>query len=114
MKIRILGVDYDIAETECVSKEEMRLGEINVMEQKIKIDSSLQSDAKSTTLLHEIIHGILFACGLDWQEENLTQSLATGLYQVLRENQELLAFLGLLGERATSGSLRSLAGASVT
>lgn len=113
MLVNILGADYDVVETECVSKDEMKLGEISIIKQEIRIDSSMRVDAKRTALLHEVIHGILFACGLDWQNENLIQSLATGMYQVLRENEDLLSFLGLLRKSTSGGGLRSLASTTI-
>jgi hypothetical protein len=106
-------MEYSVEETECVSKDEIRLGEINVMRQNIRIDKSMGADAKNAALLHEIIHGVLFACGLDWQNENLTQSLATGLYQVLKDNPALLAFFGLLREGAPCGCFGRAACATV-
>ena len=112
MTIDILGVRYEIEMTSCVSKDEIRLGEINVRTQKIKIDEALDRDTIAVALLHEIIHGIMFGCGLGIDDENLTQSLATGLYQVLRQNQSLFAFPGLR-ECAAGAGLGGLASTTI-
>ena len=82
--INILGVPHTVQEVECVSKEELRKGEINHLTNTIKIDGTMPKEAKNQVLMHEIIHAICDLCGLDEirDDEKTVQCLATALHQV--------------------------------
>lgn len=86
--INILGLTYQVNEVAVVNKGNPRQGEINFMEQVIRIDSSMLADRKNIVLLHEIIHGICEQLGLDeiGDNEHTVQSLASALHQVLHDN----------------------------
>ena len=90
--VRILGLDYEIEEVECVSKEELRRGEINFLTNRIRIDKSMPEDLKKQVLIHEMMHAIFDLLGFEdlCMDENKVQSIATALHQVLRENDNLL------------------------
>jgi hypothetical protein len=96
--IKILGCDYELAEVERVCRDEFRLGEVDHIEQTIRLSSSLKPHRKAETLLHEILHCLLFEMGemeLHGNEPFINMLSAT-LVQVLRDNPGLLAFLGNL------------------
>jgi len=84
--IGILGVDYTVQEVACISKDTFLYGEIDFVNQIIKIDKSLTSNKKEQTLLHEILHAILEELGLQEinQNEEAVQSISAVLYHLLK------------------------------
>lgn len=86
--IKILGLIYKIAEVECVSKEELRKGEINFLTNEIRIDKNMPDDLKEQVLIHEVLHAIFDLLGYEdlCTDENKVQGIATALHQVLKEN----------------------------
>lgn len=88
MELNILGSTYKVDFVDSISRDELRLGETDYLNQTIKILSGLHSDLETVTLIHEILHVIFNQ--LEFVEENnehLVQSLATSLYQVFSENE---------------------------
>lgn len=88
MEVNILGSTYKVDFVDSISRDELRLGETDYLNQTIKILSGLHSDLETVTLIHEILHVIFNQ--LEFDEENnehLVQSLATSLYQVFNENE---------------------------
>ena len=92
--IRIGGVEYEIRREPNV-RDEGRLcyGRISFEEDTIWLSTSEGMGHQRTcvTLLHEILHGILYQAGtgLDLDEETEEQvvlAMAKGLYQVLEDN----------------------------
>ena len=91
--IDILGIDYKVKEVECVSKEELRKGQINFLTNEIFIDKTMTAQNKRITLIHEIIHGITEALGMQdlCEDENRVQALATALYYVTTHNKTIFS-----------------------
>lgn len=92
-QIKILATDYQIEEVEQIDKYERLLGQIEYIEQKIKIDKNISEDMKKEVLIHEIFHGILEKLGYIElnEDEQKVQSIASTLYSVLKEN-EIISF----------------------
>lgn len=88
-KIKILGIEYELEEVEQVDKNQRLFGEINFVNQTIRIERGLSADRKKQVLLHEILHGICEQLGIEDinNNENLIQSLSSSLYQVLKDNK---------------------------
>lgn len=87
--INILGSKYKIEYVDYISKEELKIGEVDYLNQKIKIMNGLSYDIQKVTLWHEILHAILNQLGFEEAEnEHLVQSLATAIHQVLSENKQ--------------------------
>lgn len=82
--IDILGVKYTVQEVECVSKDELRKGEINYLTNEIRIDRTMPEDLKEQVLFHEILHAIFDLTGLEelGEDESKVQSIATALHLV--------------------------------
>lgn len=85
---------WDTASMRPDSKDE--LGETLVDAQRITINSPLikQPDRVERTVLHEILHAVLFASGQEVhfdekQEESIVRALENGMYPVLCELVEL-------------------------
>lgn len=83
--INILGLTYKIIEVDVVNKEMYRAGEINFVEQVIRIDKTLTNQRKEITLMHEIIHGICEQMQYDdiGENEKVVQGFAIALHQIL-------------------------------
>lgn len=83
-EIDILGVKFRVEEVECVSKEELRKGEINYLTCTIRIDKTMPRDLREQTLMHEILHGMLDLLGYEDlnADESKVQGMATALHQI--------------------------------
>jgi hypothetical protein len=65
-------------------------GEIAYERQKIYLYDKLGDDEKAVTLLHEIVHGILYFMGSDLaSNEGFITGFSENLYQVIKENPDL-------------------------
>ena len=95
MKVEILGVDYEIKELDIIDENPNVLGQIVYQKQEIQIKKSLLKDMKNSTIIHEIVHGILFHSGKQElnEKEDLVESLSSSIYQVLKSNKKLITSL---------------------
>jgi hypothetical protein len=86
-KINILGLTYEIREVEVVNRGIPRAGEIDFLEQVIKIDKTLSEDRRQIALLHEIIHGICEQLQFEdvVNNEQVVQGIAVALHQILKD-----------------------------
>ena len=89
--IKILGLTYAIEQVEYISREELKLAQIDYMKQKILLISDLGKQKKEQALLHEIMHGIYNALGLDYTDEENIQSIACVLHQVITDNESIFS-----------------------
>ena len=91
--VDILGIEYKVKEVECVSKDELRKGQINFLTNEILIDKTMTKQNKQITFMHEIIHGIAEALGMSdlCEDENRVQALATALYYVATHNKAIFS-----------------------
>jgi hypothetical protein len=90
--VRILGVDYGITyESRLNNGSSLAYGHIDYEKSMIRLNND---DAKEQrlqqTLLHEIIHGVVYHMGFDLGEGK-TNKLATGLLAVINDNPQLFA-----------------------
>lgn len=92
MQVEILGVNYEIKELDIIDENPDVLGQIIYQKQQIEIKKSLKKDMKNTTIIHEMIHGILFHSGKQElnEKEDLVESLSSSIYQVLKSNKKLI------------------------
>lgn len=90
-KVKIMATEYTVLEVEQIDKGKRILGEIDYIEQVIKLEKGLNEDLKKEVLIHEILHGILEKLGFDDlnNDEQKVQSIASTLYQVLKDNTNL-------------------------
>lgn len=91
MKIKILNLEFEVIEKECIEHGSTLIGQILHLEQKIYMLKSLSEERKKIVLIHEILHSVLDQLGFEAQhdDEHLIQSLATSLYQVFKNNHNL-------------------------
>jgi hypothetical protein len=85
MRIQIGPISYQVVETDIPSI----CGDINTVECQIRLNKALRPDIRQVTLWHEVVHGILFAAGQTDHDEVLTDAIAHGIVQVLRDNPKL-------------------------
>ena len=92
MQVEILGVNYEIKELDIVDENPNVLGQIVYQKQGIQIKKPLLKDMKNSTIIHEIVHGILFHSGKQElnEKEDLVESLSSSIYQVLKSNKKLI------------------------
>lgn len=93
--IDILGINYKVEEVDQVDKNERLFGEINYIDQTIKIEKDLTDERKIQVLIHEITHGICEQLNIEVvnKEEHLVQIFANGVYQVFKRNKDLLSLI---------------------
>lgn len=74
-------------------------GYFDPKKQIIVIDKSLPNDLRTKTLLHEIIHALLFVQGRheDYADENLVDGMANNILMLLKNNKaEIPALLKII------------------
>lgn len=88
-KIKIGNYYYDIKFVEELSLH--CLGRGALLKQSIRLNSEMSKELTEETFLHEIIHQILGQKSFknEDQDEKLVDTLAAGLYQVLKDNDLL-------------------------
>lgn len=66
-------------------------GEIAYEDNKIFLYEKLSQDEKEVTLLHEIVHGLLYFMGKHdlKNDESFVTAFSENLYQVIRDNPEV-------------------------
>lgn len=94
-KVKINGLDYEIKLVERMLGDEV--GEIDTLEGAIYLESN-PPRGLLITLLHEIIHAILYSAGYNNIDENehdekMIYALAYGLYTVIKDNPELIELI---------------------
>lgn len=94
--LRINGLKFRVTRDKNVAREGNCYGAIHHYTQNIFIDPDAKEDRQEQAFLHEIIHAVFETSGLHVRyqkqpelEEELTTTLASGLYQVLKENNLL-------------------------
>lgn len=86
--VTVLGIPYKIEHVDIVNRDDVRFGETRFFDGVIRIDKSLPLEIMNQTLIHEILHCICWEQGLYeiGENENAIQSLATALYDTLKNN----------------------------
>ncbi len=88
MKIKILGIPYQIEEVEHIPETTDTIGLFVAEEQKIYIKKNLPKEIKAQTLLHELVHAMFFQIGEYelGENEKLVQAFSSTLHQFINEN----------------------------
>ena len=90
-KIKIGGMPYKIFQTPDVfCSDTEHLGEIKYRECKININCNMPEEMKLQTLIHQWVHGELFAIGYDdlREDEKVVQNFAMQINQAFVLRQE--------------------------
>jgi hypothetical protein len=83
--IKIGAITYAVVESELAA-----YGSIDYETQTISIRAGMSTEARTVTLWHEIIHGIMYNLGYSKHNELLVDGLAHGVFQALTDNPKLL------------------------
>ena len=104
-RLKIGYMDIAVVETTAMD-DEYQYGEFDSKTNTIKINPHISDLDKINTVLHEIIHAILYERGIsadggmlsekEKDEEFLVNTLSNGLIQVLKDNPKVLTVLNLL------------------
>lgn len=90
-KIRILGIDYDVQFSNMDVMGNDSAGQCHNTRTRILIDTHNQSEShQRCVLLHEIIEALNYRLELKLEHNQIT-SLESSLFQVLRDNPDLVA-----------------------
>ncbi|MER2061395.1 MAG: BC1881 family protein [Aerococcus urinaeequi] len=84
-KVKIGYRTYDVQEVPVVDIHDTLKGNINFVDQVIKVSDFMTDDDKRETLIHEVLHGVEEFMGLDIPEEHIKQ-LGRGLAMVIADN----------------------------
>ncbi|WP_110113258.1 hypothetical protein [Bacillus sp. CGMCC 1.16541] len=85
-KIKIAGVDYTVGLKELIDLDGSTLGQVIYQKSDITIKQSMSDDKKAQTLIHEMLHAILYESGYKEHSEEMVDRLSITLHQVLRDN----------------------------
>lgn len=89
-KIKVGGITYDVVYTEDISG--FLYGSCNYEKGKILISSKTGEERQQQTLIHEMLHAIMFETGLTQEEEDedreeeMVNRISLVLHQVLADN----------------------------
>lgn len=94
--LKIGGFDWTVEKNQHVANEGSVFGTTHTHTQKFFLDPSTTDQKNEQTLIHEIVHAVMWQSGLGKRldrfndnklEEEIVQSLSMGLYQVLKDNK---------------------------
>jgi hypothetical protein len=88
MHVKIGAFDFAI-EYDDRLEENSQLGRINLTGGTIGIRPDMAISLERMTIMHEILHGIMFTAGIRDLDESLVNIMAHGITQVLKDNQKL-------------------------
>lgn len=93
-RIRILGKRFEVSYIAPGEPPLMEsdMGEIDCDKQTIAVSDGLPLENEQDTVLHEVLHGVENAMGLDLDEAAI-RSLATGLLAVIKDNRGFVSYL---------------------
>jgi hypothetical protein len=83
---RVGEIDYSVEVVPQLYERHQLYGQVTYKDAHIQIDDSLAKDRANETLIHELLHAMLFEAGYYDQDEELVKRLAAVLHQVLRDN----------------------------
>lgn len=89
--MKILGKEYNIIMVSDYNLLTDKLGLIDYATNTIYLKDNPNEEIMKETLLHEVIHGVEFALGLNLTEQQVT-ALSSGLYAVVKENGSDITF----------------------
>jgi len=91
-EIKVGGALYIVQEVEGLQRKYGLFGQVDFSDCVIQIDADLTTERKEQTLVHEVLHAIMFEAGYnpEEQDESLVNRTSNVLHQVLAENLPLL------------------------
>lgn len=87
MKIKVAGTYYMIVREKGIAAGDGIFGDVNFASHRIRIDEDLSPTRAGQTLIHELLHAVLYEAGFDEQDEDVVRRASNVLYQVLIDNE---------------------------
>ena len=78
-------------------------GQITYSDAIIRIEKSVSNQRQGASMVHEAIHGILEHSGLDETDEKIVIVLGNGLFQLIRDNPDMIKYIQSLWLTKNSG-----------
>jgi len=93
-KVRIGGIDYKVIhKPNPVSGENaVCYGVFDSERCEIQLNSErdMHPDRMCITFLHELLHGAIFGCGIEYEdEEKMVTTMARNLFQIIKDNPRI-------------------------
>jgi hypothetical protein len=85
-QFRVGGVNYAVEIMPNLRAIENLYGEVTYHNAKIRIDGDMHRDRTNETLVHELIHAMMFEAGYDEHDEDFVRRFSAMLHQVLLDN----------------------------
>lgn len=87
--LNINGIDYEI----CLENADFSpgaMGRTNMKTGKILLDTSMKTDIKNNTLIHEMFHIFYNSCGLSERstEEEIVEAMSNQMYAAMQNNKD--------------------------
>ncbi|AZB66823.1 TPA: hypothetical protein K8054_000263 [Staphylococcus pseudintermedius] len=86
MNINVCGVKYKIDQLEDVDNNPNCLGLCVYKDSLIQLKRGLSFERKKQTLIHELLHAMLYEAGYEEHDETLVSNLSIVINQVIGEN----------------------------
>jgi hypothetical protein len=92
-QLKVGGAIYTVHEIDGLVRKLNLYGNVDFSDCIIQIDSAMSEERKEQTIVHEVLHAILFEAGYapDDQDEDLVNRAANVLHQVIVDNIDILA-----------------------
>lgn len=92
--LKIGAIRYSVAYVKDLKRDDQKLdGHLHHNQTRISLDADMNHQAMTQTLLHETVHAIATQIGRQSLNEGVVDALAFGIYQVLRDNPELVRMI---------------------
>lgn len=93
--ISVAGMTYTIVYGDKMIQNEDKCGECHNQTGSIRIAVGMGEDMTVNTVIHEVLHAIYHCYGIEDkdEEERVVNTMATGLFQVLKDNKNLFNFI---------------------
>lgn len=83
MRVSVCGVPHEVVEVKSEFDADCHFGQIDYQECRIKINANLPKEMKDSTLVHEMMHGILMHSGYEdlANDEKFVRVIGNCIYQ---------------------------------
>jgi hypothetical protein len=93
-KVKVGAIQYSVAYIPDLKDDRGKLdGRIRHSTTEIQLESGMNHQATAQTLLHEIVHAVATQIGHQDMKEGMVDALAYGIYQVMRDNPQLVRMI---------------------
>lgn len=94
-RVKVGAIIYDIRLVPRLVDSGGKLdGHVSHQQAIIEVEQGMHHQAQVQTLLHELVHTVGTQLGVPRVEEGMVDAIAYAAYQVLRDNPDLVQFIG--------------------